>query len=248
MAWKDLADVGRPRVTSKYWKTAEEFRSYLLVKAVIDAARTMSTRMGATVPAGVDPAWNKMFDLSQEIGPTDMDDNTRKMYRAAESRMSLDTSDLRLKGPYKPAEPGEPGKGEPAEKGDSKPMDKEILKTVDDLDKRVHQFQDKKPDMSSGAQKKFHQLMEEILSLMTAVPAMRTASLGDALSSLVKFIRPYMGPFLKEIRKTGLPADARVWNDPDRLQEMIGRMSRPQAEAVLRKTEEILGLLHSLSN
>jgi hypothetical protein len=263
-AWGiDLADVvwppekdekGKlpPKITGP-WNDSDSYRSFLLIKAFMEGARFMSLRMGATVPVGADGAWDRMFKLSQEQDTTTMDDVSTKGYRAAVVRMKI------IPPEYKEPEPVEKGKepsGEPEkspEKGkapskESEP-NKDVLKTVETLGKRVQEFRDKKPFMTSDAQEKLQTLMEQILSLITPrpVPA-RTAALDDAFARLIEFMRPYLPEFLRAVQKEpAVPAEERIWSDPDRLREVMERMSPGQARAVLQKTEEILGLLHSLS-
>ena len=104
--------------------------------------------------------------------------------------------------------------------------------------------------MPAEDQRKLQNLMDQVLTLMTSrpsagAPAMRSAALDDAFSRLIKIIRPVLKPFLGKLReeKVDVPADPRVWSDPDRLRELVERMTPEQRAVALKQTEKILGML-----
>jgi len=267
-AWAGLGHIQYTKVTSKYWKNLEEYRSYLLVRAFMDGARRMSTRMGATVPDGVEGVWNKMFQLTREIGTTDMERETADAYRDVVDIFSMDTSNLRLKPKsnpedweslvkeYKPGEKPDQGKVEPPEpekkpEEPSKPtITKNVAEAVKDLSK-AKGLNTVIKRMPADKQDTLKKILDEIQDLMTEpVPATRSASLGSAFAELVEYIRPYNGQFIKELRHnpiSGIPADERVWSDPSRLQDLLGSMPMDRGLAALKKTEEILGIINSMS-
>ena len=230
---------------SKLYKNEIEYRAFLLVKAFVAGFKVVRNKIGADIPA---------LDLWRVMDSEKIDDAKimaiyTKVYD--KFRLILESDNKSKTAPSK--EPGEgksdavPSKSEkvvPKEKGKSGPIQKDVKNTIKELGKNIDWFESQIKVMPMEKQRQLKSLMDEVLDIMTA-PAVKTAGLEDALSRLVKFIRPMLGEFLKRVReeKVDVPVQELIWRDPDRLRAVLEDMEPEHLRRVMEQTEKILGML-----